>query len=286
MKLSTVCLAVLVSLFPGAATVSYSAIVGTTGYEGAPAFETGYYYTYAFDYAGYGNGGPNVDLMDAPVVTTALTDPTSGVGGSGAMRLEADASAVPIPGQAYPTPTDPAVVYSYYGIGGGSGLAIQNAPTSANLADYQFSIDLRAIGLIAATTAVEFSIEFQAPDDTLGVDEGTGADILLALSFTAADGRSLLVGPDFATFSATLDQYSAITNGSLENFALLGSLTSNINVNLQVNNGVGEFGIDADNALLVDNQTIEQIPEPSAGLALLAGVALALARRRTAFCAL
>jgi hypothetical protein len=280
MKLSPARVSAVIAYLFGT-TMASAVIIGTSGFEGAATFENGYYYTYAFDYAGYGNGGPNVDLMGNAVVSASPVDTGMGVGGSSAFRLTFDATAVPAPGQPYPTPTDPAVQYSYYGVGGGDGLAVLNAPTSANLADYRFSVDLRALGLTGASAAVEFTIEIQAPDDTLGGDPDTGNDLLAAFSFTVAGGDAFIVGPAFSTFTTTLDQNSGITGGSLANFTQFGSLASVININFQMNNGAGEFGLDANNGLILDNQTFEQVPEPGVCGMLALGVAgLGLRRRR------
>ena len=219
--------------------------------------------------------------MDVPVVSASPVDAGMGVGGSSAFRLTFDATAVPAQGQPYPTPVDPAVQYSYYGVGGGDGLAVLNAPTSANLGDYRFSVDLRAFGLTGASASVEFRIEIQAPDDTLGGDPDTGNDLLLALDFSVAGGDAFIVVPTFSTFSTTADQYSSISNGSLANFTQFGSLANVININFQMNNGAGEFGLDANNGLILDNQTFEQVPEPGVcGMLALAGAGLGLRRRR------
>lgn len=260
-----------------------AAIIGSTGYEGAPDFNTGYYYTYVFDYAGYGNGGPNVDLGGNAVNSTATAGFGPGIGGSGGFELLADSSAVPVSGQPYPTPTDPAVQYNYWGMGGGSGLAILNAPTSIELGDYRISMDLRAMGLLGLKGTVEFAVEFQIPDDVLGGDPDTGGDIILTLNFSASNGRAFLAESTFGNFSTSLDQYTSISAGSLATFAQHVGLVTNINVNVALPNGSAEFGLDAGNGLVVDNLTVEQVPEPSVvGLLGLGAAAVSLRRRRVA----
>jgi hypothetical protein len=266
-------------------SLASAAIIGSTGYEGPPDFANGYYYTYSYDYAGYGNGGPNNDLGGAPVNAAVNVEPGVGAGLSGAFVLSADATAVPVPGQPYPTPADPIVQYSYWGMGGGSGLAVQNVPTSVNLADYLITMDLRAIGMTTPTVVTEFNIEFQVPDDTLGGDPDTNGDVILGLNFFASDGKAFLVGADFATFAITLDLHTSIGAGSLLTFEQYGSMLTNINVNIATNNGAGEFGLDSGNALIVDNLMIEQIPEPATtGLFAFLGVGWSMLRRRTAAC--
>jgi hypothetical protein len=263
------------------ASMASAAVIGSTAYEGPPDFANGYYYTYSFDYAGYGNGGPNNDLGGAPVNATATVEAGVGVGLSGALQFSADATAVPVSGQPYPGPADPVVQYSYWGMGGGNGLAIVNAPTSLNLADYRISMDLRAAGLLNTTTPMEFTVEFQVPDDTLGVDPGTGGDVILALNFLNTDGKAFLVGADFASFTTTLDLNSGISAGSMDLFTQFSGMTTNININMAIPRGGDDFGLDTGNALIIDNQIIEQVPEPAiSGMFALAGVGLSLRRSR------
>jgi hypothetical protein len=261
-------------------TVASAAIIGSTGYEGPPDFSTGYYYTYAYDFAGYGSGGPNNDLGGNAVNTTATVSSGFGVGSSGGFQLFGDATAVPAPNTPYPGPGDPPVQYSYWGMGGGNGLAVINAPTSPNIADYRIQMDLRAVGLSGQQGTIEFTVEFQVPDDLLGGDPDTNGDVILSLEFLASNGRAFLVNNNFATYSTALDLNSRVAGGSLALFAQYYSAVTNINVNVAANNGAGEFGLDSGNSVFVDNEFIEQVPEPCAGALL--GVSLAgwAARRR------
>jgi hypothetical protein len=257
-----------------------AAIIATTGYEGPPDFSTGYYYTYGYDYAGYGNGGPNNDLGGNAVNSTATVSSGFGVGGSGGFQVFGDATAVPVPNTPYPTAGDPLVQYSYWGMGGGNGLAVISTPTSPNLGDYRLQMDLRAAGLSGIQGTVEFTVEFQGPDDLLGGDADTNGDVILALDFLVSNGRAFQVNNNFATYSTTLDLNSGIPRGSLALFAQYYSTITNINVNVAANNGGGEFGLDSGNSVFVDNQLIEQIPEPVAGSLLALSLGGLSARRR------
>jgi hypothetical protein len=58
------------------------------------------------------------------------------------------------------------------------------------------------------------------------------------------------------------------------------SLISNININFGLNEGARDFGLDANDRLVIDNSTLEQIPEPSALGLLAAASFLRWTRRR------
>ena len=98
----------------------------------------------------------------------------------------------------------------------------------------------------------------------------------------AGNNQALYVGSDFSTFSTSLSQYSSIYGGSLEAFQQYGGLTANLGATFSINNGPGDFGLDAENTLIFDNLGLTVVPEPgSAALLALAGLTLALRRRRS-----
>jgi len=242
-----------------------AAIIGTSAFEGPADFSQGYTYTYNGDFAGYGNGGPNQDLQGNAVDSVAAFDPTAGTQGSGALTFAYDATRVPQPGTPYPTPADPPVQYSYWGTFQGFGFALQNPLTSPSLSDYVLTVDARVEGLLpgAVSTPMSFNVKFEVPDDTLGGDADTLLDVLIEVYFDAATVNTFTVGPTFERFSASVGDYNRF-DGSLENFETYYPQISNININFGINEGVRDFGLDANNRLVIDNSTLEQIPEPSA----------------------
>ena len=256
-------------------------IIASTQFEGGASYENGYYYTYNFDYAGYGTGGPNVDLMDTAVVSSAAQTAGVGLGGSGALYMSWDASAVPDVGQNYPGPSNPPVQYNYYGVGTGHGLAIKAPMTSPNLADYRLSLDMQALGLLAPSLTVELELEFQAPDDTITIDGDTNNDVILALEYVISSGSAFLVGPSFGTSTLPIDQYTNVLRGSVANFSQYAGNAVLLNVHLIARYLPTESDTDAGNALIIDNSLFEQVPEPATtSMLMLAAAGSALRRRR------
>lgn len=266
---------------------SAATIIGSTAFEGTPDFSQGYYYTYNGDYAGYGNGGANQDLGDTAVDSVGAFDPAAGTLGSGAFTFAYDATRVPQPNMPYPTPADPPVQYSYWGTFQGFGFVMQNPLTSPSLSDYVLSVDARVEGLLPGlvVTPMSFNVKFEVPDDTLGGDLDTDLDVLIEVYSDVAGVNTFAVGSTFERFSASVGDYNRIAAGSLENFETYYPQISNININFGLNEGARDFGLDADNRLVIDNSTLEQVPEP--GVLALLGVASCIGwrrlRRRSAF---
>jgi hypothetical protein len=258
-----------------------AAIVGATAFEGTQGFDQGYYYTYNGDYAGYGNGGPNQDLAGNAVDSVGAFDPTAGTLGSGAFTFAYDATRVPQVGMPYPTPSDPPVQYSYWGTFQGFGFVLQNPPSTPSLSDYVLSVDARVEGLLpgVVVTPMSFNVKFEVPDDTLGGDADTLLDVLIEVYYDAAGVNTFSVGPGFERFSASLGDYNRIFEGSLENLETYYPQISNININFGLNEGARDFGLDANNKLVIDNATLEQIPEPGVLALLVAGASCAGLRR-------
>lgn len=274
----------LAALLAGPSAVA-ATIIGSSPYDADPSAAAGYEYTYGFDFAGYGNGGPNNDLGDTVVQSTFGNDLTQGTNGSGAVFVTADASAVPAPGTNYPTAADPPVQYSYWGFGGGNGLIKQNATTSNVLSDYTFSVDLRVAGLRAGITGAfcRFDIEFQAVDGILGDPPDGQLDRILKLQFATEggpEGNALFVTDTFQTFSFTLDRNNLIMMGTPDNLVTYGDSLLYLNLNFLFNSGANDFGLDAGNAFYADNASLVQIPEPATATGFLMGAAFALRRRR------
>ena len=260
-----------------------AAIVGSTAFEGPPDFSQGYYYTYNGDYAGYGNGGPNQDLAGGAVDSVGAFDPTAGTLGSGALTFAYDATRVPQPGMPYPTPTDPAVQYSYWGTFQGFGFVLQSPLTSASLSDYVLRVDARVEGLLPGVlaTPMSFNVKFEVPDDTLGGDADALLDVLLEVYYDTPSVNTFAVGPTFESFSAGLGDYNRIFAGSLENLETYYPQISNININFGLNEGARDFGLDAGNRLIIDNSALEQIPEPGVLALLAVGSCIGWRRHRT-----
>jgi hypothetical protein len=204
-----------------------------------------------------------------------------GVGDSGAFVVSVDSTALPQAGSPSPRDASQTVYYSYFGTFQGFGMPATAPLTSGNLADFEFSIDLRVEGLLQGQTeaAFIFAIELQAPDNTLGEDEGDGNDTVLRLEFDSP-ATQFVVGSNFATFTRNLNDYSKIAGGSLANFATYSSSVSVFATNFNVNDGTARFGYDADNRFLFDNVTFTQIPEPGSVLLFGTGAMIAMARRR------
>ena len=265
--------------FPVAAT-----IIGSSGYDADPSFEAGYEYTYGFDFAGYGNGGANQDLGEGPVGSIAGNDPTKGSGGSGAMFVTADAEGVPAPGVNYPTPSDPPVVYSYWGFGGGNGLIRKNPTLSNDLPDYSLSVDLRVAGLRPEVTGAfcHIEVEFLAVDGVLGDPPDGRLDRILKLQFATESGpraNAPFVTSTFQTFGFTLDR-GLITIGTSDNLFTYGESLLYVNLNFLFIDGARDFGLDAANAFYADNASLVQIPEPVTAMVFLAGAWVARLWRR------
>jgi hypothetical protein len=159
---------------------------------------------------------------------------------------------------------------------------MQNPLTSPSLSDYVLSVDARVEGLLPGVifTPMSFNVKFEVPDDTLGGDADTLLDVLIEVYFDTAGVNTFAVGPTFERFSASLGDYNRIFTGSLENFETYYPQISNININFGLNEGARDFGLDANNRLVIDNSALEQIPEPGV-LALLAMAScLGLRRQR------
>src|SRR5688572_11674574 len=273
----------LAAFFAGRCTVA-ATIIGSSGYDADPSPGAGYEYTYGFDFAGYGNGGANHDLGEGPVQSIAGNAPSEGTGGSGAMFVAADARAVPAPGTNYPTPSDPPVVYSYWGFGGGNGLTRQNATLSNDLPDYTFSIDLRVEGLRPEVTGAfcHIEIEFLAVDGILGDPPDGNLDRILKLQFATETGpraNAPFVTSAFQTFGFTLDR-GLITIGTADNLFIYGESLLYLNLNFLFLDGARDFGLDAGNAFYADNASLVQIPEPVTAMVFLAAAWVALLLRR------
>ena len=169
--------------------------------------------------------------------------------------------------------------YSYWGTFQGFGFAIQNPLTSASLGDYVLSVDARVSGFLSGvvSTPMTYNVKFEVPDDTLGPDPDTNLDVLIEVFFDLAAVNTFPVTSSFSTFSRSVGDYNRIFAGSLENFEMYYSLVSNININFGLNEGMRDFGRDADNRLIIDNAFLEQVPEP--GVFVLLGAAFPLAFR-------
>ena len=168
----------------------------------------------------------------------------------------------------------------YAGLGMGFGGNPANATRiagAASLADFAFTIGLRADGLTGSSVGVGLELKFEVPDNYfLPADGNTDADTLLVLSLN----RTLTT--TYQTFTTTLADWT-ITSGSLAQLkSNLGAL-NNINMNIGYGSGgnVPEFGNDANNVLAADNYTLSVVPEAgTAPLGLLSIVSLRARRRR------
>ena len=228
-------------------------------------------YQYGFAFAGYGSSmGGNVDL-NASVSQVTEIAVGAGVGGSNALRITMDASAA---GAQLP----PDRTYDYLGFACAANTGFAQPLSSAQLADYTFTLDARADGFLTGVTSStgELSISISAPDGTLGATDGN-ADLLIALRF--ATGVALAT--TFQTSVLNLGA-AAITDGSLTNFANFHSTADQLTFTVAANEANAKFGFDAGNVIVVDNASLAVVPEPGSALVFTLGAFGVLAvRRRT-----
>jgi hypothetical protein len=194
---------------------------------------------------GYSQNDSNGTVVD---YTFSDTGNTNGVGGSDALSLEWDASALV---------TDTGYTLKFFS----NQIATGTAATSDNSSDYTLEFDLSTLGLVSASTSINFDINFG------GVTATTFPTITDASGFT-----------HYSIDLGTLSAFDSLT-------------AANINSSLQIkfytwdDQGYDKFGADAGNAIYVDNITLTQaaaIPEPSTFAALAGALALGVTmiRRR------
>jgi hypothetical protein len=233
------------------ASSTLAGTIGTTDFETAPP------YTYAYDYAGYGSGG-NIDISDQSS-SGAVVAPGLGVAGSQALVVSGDFSTV-----TFPTPND----YTYSGFGGGTGLGGLNAAEFISLdpADYFFSFSFAAAGLNSASSAMNLELKFELPD---GADADTANDVVLTLTLAGLTATS-----SFQDFVGNLADWT-VANGTYLDLAANVDNLVNVNFNVDLGGGAGDFGFDSNNDLLLDNISLVSIPEPSVTALFLLAAAVA-----------
>ena len=215
--------------------------------------------SYGYTYQGAGSSSFVRDV--APV----------GVGGSDAQRVTADF-------------TNAGGTFSGVGSGvqdffeGETPSPFTAAPDSPSDISYTFSLAANGLNAGVNSTFSNNEITFTAPDDTLGGDADTNADVLvrfLVEGGVAADG--------FTTLSGDLGS-APVLAGSFANLQNFFDQVNVVQLNVNFGAGFNDFGQDAGNSIVLDNVLIagpNPIPEPAAlGLVGLAG--LGLVRRRRA----
>jgi hypothetical protein len=215
-------------------------------------------WSYSYSYGAYGGTNfveRNVPTADLP--NSWSLAPGLGQGGSTALRVDGDFTAVPLPGSL--TTDQKKVTYAYAGLGAGGGsqdVIKSNLPT-AELGDYQFEFSAAvSAGFLPgeSTASGTWKLEIQAPDNTvLPPDADTAADTLVAL-----EGEFAALPAVLTTFEYRLDE-ATIVAGSQALLAQHLAGVSQMNINFNFWAVHREFGHDAGNAVLLDHLVARQV---------------------------
>lgn len=204
---------------------------------------------YSINYDSNPSNFSQADISPGTVIRTFTYTPgsnTAGVGGSTAADLNFDSSAIIAPDN---------YSLSFFT----QSNTLQNSATSADLSLFQLDFEIIAQGLTSTTKSLALEVKFNS-----GSVSGQS-------SFTVTNDNP------FETISLNLGDFSF---GSVTT----GDINTNIELKFISFNPADTFGRDAGNAIIVDNISLTQIPEPSTYVAIAGLLALGIAafRRRRA----
>jgi hypothetical protein len=200
---------------------------------------------------------------------TAAVTPGVGVGGSAGYRIAFDFTNAS---------------GAFWGGGGGAGQVPIATPLLAvtGLSQFTYSFAASATGFTAtapATSGINISVSFTAPDGTLGPPDGN-SDQIAAIDLDIAPYNTVAGG--FQTFSGTLAGGTFSGGTSLAQLQTFRAAVNQAQLNINFNGGT-DFGADNNNVVVLDNVLLTQVPEPtSLALAGLGGLGAAWRWRRRA----
>lgn len=212
--------------------------------------------TYSFGYAGYGPvEGGNV-TVDESIVQSSAVNFGVGIDGGSALQFFGDTTALET---AIVEPNN----YSYAGFGIGINVDLFGVQlTSPELSNYVVDLSVVANGLQDGVSQSNglVDVRFFAPDGTLlPDDEDLDGDII----FTGRYRNVALAKEAFENSSFRLDSSFEVRQGSVENFTNHHGAIDFMQVVVEYPGAIGDFGIDADNEVIIDNLSFtEGAPPP------------------------